>query len=137
VAAADIPDKPAIDGQGRILLVDDEPDVVETCAKVLRRLGYEVDATTSPHEALDRFEANPDAFALVMTDFVMPQINGQEVCETVRGIRPDCPLIVYSGYQPATLDMDRLKPIRLLEKPIDPVQLSVVVHRMLLRVAPD
>jgi len=131
-------DSRASPGHGaRILLVDDDPDVVRTCSGVLTRLGYDVTATTSPYDALDRFEAEPESYALVMTDFVMPELNGQQVCEAVRGLNTACPLIVYSGYQPATLDLDSLQPIRVLEKPLDPVQLSVAVNQMMLRDCAD
>ncbi|NNF80498.1 MAG: PAS domain S-box protein [Rhizobiales bacterium] len=118
-------------GVGRILLIDDEAEVLRTCAKILERQGYVVDMFINPEKALETFNAEAQDFALVMTDFVMPELNGQQVCNTVRKSRPDCPIIVYSAYQPATLDLKALQPIRLLDKPVDPGHLSRTVAELL------
>ena len=136
VDAADQP-SPRIDvparGEGTVLLIDDEPEVVATCAKILRRLNYEVDVFTDPLAALEEFEAEPGRYSLVMTDFVMPEMNGEQVCRAIRDLRPDCPIIIYSAYQPATLDLAQLEPIQLLEKPIDPSQLARTVNGLINR----
>ncbi len=119
--------------EGTVLLIDDEPEVVKTCAKILRRLNCEVDVFTDPLAALQEYEADPDRFSLVMTDFVMPGMNGEQVCRAVRDLRPECPIIIYSAYQPATLDLARWEPIQLLEKPIDPSQLARTVSGLINR----
>jgi CheY-like chemotaxis protein len=67
-----------------------------------------------------------------MTDFMMPEMNGREVCEAVRALRPQCPIIVASAYRTAGLDAEDLAPLRLLDKPIDPPQLSRTVHNLLI-----
>lgn len=118
-------------GHGRILLVDDEPDVVATCRKLLERLGYDVEAHTDPVEAVEAFERDPESYDLVMTDFVMPDMNGEQLARAVRSQREDCPIIVCTAYQPGTLDPEALAPIRLLDKPVDPVQLARAVRTML------
>lgn len=121
----------AIGGSDRILLVDDETEVVTTCRKLLERLGYNVDAYTDPVAAVEAYEADPEHYDLVMTDFVMPNMNGEEVCRAIRAQAADCPILVCTAYQPGTLDQKALEPLRILDKPVDPVQLSRVVRGML------
>lgn len=118
-------------GRGRILLVDDEPGVVDTCRKLLIHFGYEVDAFTDPIAAVSAFETEPDLYDMVMTDFVMPEMNGQEVAQAVRAASPTCPILICTAYQPATLDLEVLGPIRLIEKPVDPVKLDHNVRNLI------
>ncbi|MEM1047506.1 MAG: ATP-binding protein [Pseudomonadota bacterium] len=126
-------DAPAdmVNGSGSVLVIDDEPEVVATCAKLLNRLGYDARPFTDPVAGLTAFEAEPDRFALVLTDFVMPDMNGEQVCRGIRALRPDCPIVIYSAYQPGTLDLDALQPARLLEKPVEPEQLARVVRDLI------
>ena len=120
-----------ISGRGEILLIDDEPEVADTCAKILRRLNYQVETFTDPKSAISLFKANPDRFDLVMTDFVMPELSGQDVCIAIRKMRPDCPIVIYSAYQPAQMEFKQFEPIRFMEKPFEPELLANTVHSML------
>lgn len=126
-----ISQKRAVGGSDRILLCDDEPEVVATCRKLLERIGYTVEAFTEPLAAVEAFEANPEAFDLVMTDFVMPEMNGEQLARAIRAQRETCPIIICTAYQPGTLDPEALAPIRVLDKPVDPVQLARIVRSML------
>ncbi len=127
----EIGDDDLMEGSGHILLVDDEPEVVATCAKILRRLKYDVDVFTEPESALKAFQDDPRKYALVMTDYVMPEISGEELCRKVRQVAPALPVIIYSAYQPDNLDLDALAPIRLIDKPLDPSQLARAVAGLL------
>lgn len=82
----------------RILLVDDDTDVLAVSEKILQRLGYNVVAFTSGIEALDFFKELPDHFDLVITDYFMPGINGAELCREILRIKPDMPVIMCSGF---------------------------------------
>ncbi|MEM8647709.1 MAG: response regulator, partial [Pseudomonadota bacterium] len=77
------------------------------------------------------FQDDPQKYALVMTDYVMPEISGEELCRTVREAEPALPVIIYSAYQPDNLDLDALAPIRLIDKPLDPGQLARAVSGLL------
>jgi PAS domain S-box-containing protein len=120
-----------IHGSGKILLIDDEPEVVETCANILRRIDYKVETFTDPHEAVRHFEQQPKEFDLVITDFVMPELSGEEVCIAIRKRRPNCPIVVYSAYQPGDMDLSSYAPIRYLEKPFEPATLASTVKSLL------
>ena len=63
-------------GTERILFVDDEKSIVNLGRQRLERLGYIVEATTSPIDALDLFHSAPDQFDLVITDLAMPKMTG-------------------------------------------------------------
>ena len=66
----------------RILVVDDEPDLVAALARGLKREGYEVDTATSGEEALAKASGNP--YDLVCLDLNMPDLDGLEVCDSLR-----------------------------------------------------
>ncbi len=118
-------------GSGRILLIDDQKEVVDICKKILSKMNYQVDAFTNPKEAMVLFKENPDDYQLVMTDYIMPELSGAEVCSLVRELRPSCPIIIYSAYQPDQIELDKFKPIKLLKKPIDPHSLTETLTNLL------
>jgi DNA-binding NtrC family response regulator len=85
-------------GNERILLVDDEPMIVDFAKRALEFLGYRVAATTSSKEALALFQADPEAFNLVITDQTMPEIEGTELARAIVTKRPQTPVILCTGY---------------------------------------
>jgi PAS domain S-box-containing protein len=102
------------DGQ-QILLVDDEAPLLNYCATALRRIGYAVSAYSDPTEALTAFQAEPNRFEVVVTDFAMPELSGMALAEQLRATRAHVPIIVVSGFiedslreQAAALDIDWL-----------------------------
>ena len=119
------------EGEGRILFIDDELEVATTCTKLLKRLGYQVEMFTDPKEAVQRFSESPDLFDAVVTDLLMPDIDGFEVARRVAEMRRDCPVIVCSAYDPGTLNLKGGRFSRYLAKPIEPERLSLVVSAAL------
>ena len=95
------PEKPSsttLNGQGRILLVEDEPDVRSFVATQLASLGYESVTAGDGNEALDRLQADP-AISLLFTDLVMPNgISGVALAKRAAALRPDLPVLYTSGY---------------------------------------
>jgi CheY-like chemotaxis protein len=85
-------------GNERLLLVDDEADIVEMMHLMLEKLGYRVDATTSSIDALDRFRKNPETFDMVISNQTMPQMTGMELIRRLRLSRPDIPAILCTGF---------------------------------------
>jgi PAS domain S-box-containing protein len=92
-----------MDGE-HILLVDDEPDLLDTMGKILERMGYQVTAKCSGHEALETFKKNPGDFDLLITDLTMPGIDGSELVNKMRGIREDLRVIIHSAADPRKLE---------------------------------
>lgn len=85
-------------GGEQILFLDDEASIVRLGTRILESLGYRVTATTNSLEALALFEAQPEAFDLVITDMTMPKMNGDALAAEMLSIRPDIPIILCTGY---------------------------------------
>ncbi|MCG8692112.1 MAG: ATP-binding protein, partial [Minwuiales bacterium] len=124
-AAEDLPR-----GRERLVLVDDEPEVAATYRRVLLRLGYRVEAFTSPKIALEHVRSEPRSLDLLITDMVMPGLNGEELAGALREFRPDLPVILCSGYAPAGISLSGPDPA-VLDKPVDPADLARKVRAML------
>ena len=89
---------PVEGGKERILLVDDEEQIVRMSQQMLERLGYHVTARTSSIETLEAFRAAPDKFDLVITDTTMPNMTGIELARKLMEIRSDIPIIICTGF---------------------------------------
>jgi two-component system cell cycle sensor histidine kinase/response regulator CckA len=85
-------------GKERILIVDDEDMLIELNEQRLRRLGYEVIATTSSMEALAIFRKEPDKFDLVVTDYTMPNLTGIDLATELLKANATIPIILCTGY---------------------------------------
>jgi len=85
-------------GEGRILLIDDEPQVARVTGELLRSVGYQVSTWTSPVEALNHFSENAADYDLVLTDLTMPRLTGIELSAEIKKIRPDLPVVLFTGY---------------------------------------
>jgi CheY-like chemotaxis protein len=85
-------------GRERVLVVDDEPSIVEMTAKTLKHLGYAVTTARSGPEGWRKFEDDPHRFDLVITDHVMPEITGLRLAERMLEVRSDLPVILCTGY---------------------------------------
>ncbi|MEW5721836.1 MAG: response regulator [Thermodesulfobacteriota bacterium] len=85
-------------GDERILVVDDEPAVVDFLKQMLEELGYRVTARTGSLEALATFENRPEEFDLLLTDQTMPKLTGLELARKIKAHRPDLPVILCTGF---------------------------------------
>ena len=86
-------------GEGEeILLVDDEPSVVDFAAKRLRLFGYSVSAFHDSREALAAFEASGSRFKALVTDLTMPHLTGIDLARKVRASGSMIPIVIMTGY---------------------------------------
>ena len=91
--------RPALHGRGEhILHLDDEPTVTLSIQRLLQKIGYQVAAFNSPPAALDHFRSDPHRFHLVLTDLMMPDMNGLEFTSAVRALRPTLPVVLFSAF---------------------------------------
>ena len=81
-----------------ILVVDDESVVRNMAHAALSRAGHMVHTAASGHEALERIKASPSLFSLVLLDFNMPGLNGEQTFDAIHSLRPDLPVLICSGY---------------------------------------
>ncbi len=91
-------DKPFPTGVERILLVDDESAIVKMEKQMLESLGYDVIEKFASMEALEFFKSQPEHVDLVITDMTMPNMNGDILAEELMKIRPDIPVILFTGF---------------------------------------
>lgn len=110
-------------GNERILVVDDEAEIAATFRRVLMRLGYQVEAFTSPVIALERFASDPERYDLVISDLSMPDMNGNIFVEKLHAIRSTLPVIFCTGYMPSEFVPADFAAL-VLEKPVDPGDLA-------------
>jgi two-component system cell cycle sensor histidine kinase/response regulator CckA len=87
-----------LEGHGLILLVDDEPDILEVARKALEHFGFEVETASDGLEALEVFSRRPSEFQLALVDLTMPRMNGRECYEALRWMRPELPVVLCSGF---------------------------------------
>jgi CheY-like chemotaxis protein len=87
--------------QGRgesVLMVEDDPTLMEIGRMMLERLGYEVLSADTPGEAIQLARDNPVEIHLFLTDVVMPEMNGRELIDRLLAIRPGVKYLFMSGY---------------------------------------
>jgi PAS domain S-box-containing protein len=121
-------------GRGeRVLFVDDEPGLCHVAQKTLDRLGYRPTVHRYPAQALAQFQADPDAFDLLITDLTMPGMNGIDLAAAVLKCRPHLPVILGSGFAGDwTPAMAREAGIReVVAKPFSTAELAGAVARAL------
>jgi two-component system response regulator HydG len=113
----------------RILLVDDDPEQCELLSELLTSQDFEVSATTSPQEALDR--AGREDFDVILTDLGMSEMSGIELCTRLVGVRRDVPVIVVTGHgnMEAAVSAIRAGAYDFITKPVDPNVLMLSVTR--------
>lgn len=131
IETADEKHVPLPGGRERLMLIDDEVDVVSTYRRILIRLGYMVDAYTDPIAAMSTFRSAPGRYDALLTDLVMPEMTGADVAEEAHRLRADIPILICTGYQPQALEIQEHPKVRVLEKPVDPAGLARTLRAML------
>jgi CheY-like chemotaxis protein len=114
---------------GTILLVDDDPDVREYTQFVLDEAGYAVRVAANGDEALRLLSGDPE-IALLVTDVVMPGLNGVELARRARAMRPQLAFLFVTGYT-RNIAPEALARASVLEKPFAPERLLHAVERAL------
>jgi PAS domain S-box-containing protein len=112
-----------------ILLVDDEPLVRTATAAMLSELGHTVHETESGIEALQLLRAETQPPDLVITDYLMPGINGAELAAEIRHSRPDMPMLLLTGY--ANIDGVTGSNLPILSKPFREADLAAMIERLM------
>ncbi len=120
-------------GRGMILLAEDQKDVKDTTARFLQQQGYTVLAEANGRQAFHRFKSSPEDIDLLLTDLIMPEMNGKDLAIQLLKIKPDLPIIVCSGYNDQTSDHDlRSYGIQhVLAKPVDWRRLSKLIESLI------
>lgn len=120
-------------GSEHILLVDDEEMLIRVGSMMLQRLGYKVTSCNSGEAALELLTGNPGAFDLVITDQSMTGITGLELARAVKGLRPELPVMLSTGFSDAVSPDGGLPPelCGMVMKPVILSELASAVRRAL------
>lgn len=133
----DIKEKKVIEsipkGQEHILLVDDEPSVLELESQMLQFFGYKTTGFAESTKVLHELERNPNKYDLLITDLTMPNLTGMQLAELVRLRYPDLPIIMITGYsEELTEDIKEKFGIQaILMKPVVANELAKTVRKIL------
>jgi DNA-binding response OmpR family regulator len=117
----------------KILLVEDEPPLLQLIEKYLQRLGFDVETYLKSVDALRNFEAAPDRYSMVIADLGMPDIPGDTLLTRMLEIRQDLRILVCSGspFFIENLPNSLQQQVAFLQKPFVPKMLAEAVQTLL------
>ncbi len=120
-------------GTETILVVEDEPEVRRTVCRLLGLYGYRILEASGPTHALELFRQCQPGVDLLLTDVIMPEMNGKELHEKIAEIQPGIKVIFMSAYTHGAIDQSGILPegVNFLQKPFTPEALSSKVRRAL------
>ncbi len=126
-------DQSVIQGSGCILVVDDEPSVLDISGRMLKKLGFQVLEACSGRDAIRVFRENLTKIDLVILDMIMPDLGGGEVYDRMRDIKPDVKAILATGY---SIDGEAARILKrgcdgVIQKPFSIDRLSRMIHGVL------
>jgi CheY-like chemotaxis protein len=120
-------------GAETILVVEDEPDILTMTTMILERLGYSVVAASSPEEALNVAREYDGGIDLLMTDLIMPEMNGKDLAESVMTFRPGIKRLYMSGYTSDIISHHGVldEGVHFIQKPFSMASLGATIRNVL------
>lgn len=118
------------------MLVEDERPILEMVSRVLEKLGYTVVSTPSPGEALDVMRDHGEEIDLLVTDVIMPEMNGNILSARLRAYNPQLKILFMSGYTHNTIDHHKIikEHKHFIQKPFSIKELGTAVYKALVEV---
>ena len=116
-----------------ILVVDDEPMALKLVQSILEKRGFEVVISTSPSQALEIFQELQDRIELLISDIVMPEMDGTKLASRIVKMNPELPVLFMSGFVTEhEVEMaGDLTQFAFIRKPFRPATLVQAVQKML------
>ncbi len=114
---------------GKLMIVDDDPIVLNTITKLLRTMGYDVIEADSTEQALEVYDTLEDGISLLVTDVMLPGENGIVLADKLCEVQPDLKILFISGYHNTSLFEKAVLEQRApyLQKPFTP---GVLLHKI-------
>ncbi len=127
------PPATAPSGHETILVVEDEPGILKMTRKILEKKGYTVLGAGTPTKALTLARECRTPIHLVLTDVVMPEMNGRDLAEKLLEFHPDMKLMFMSGYTANVIAHQGVldKGVCFIQKPFSMTDLAITVRRLL------
>ena len=119
--------------QGRVLLVDDDPRILDTTRAALVSMGYQVLTAEDGLAGLERFREARGRLDLVLMDLTMPRMDGREAFQAMKALDPGIPVVLSSGYteQDALQTLPGTGPAAFLQKPYQLRDLRAILRKVL------
>ena len=120
-------------GRETILMVEDEPSILQLGKRMLELLGYQVLAASGPVEALLMAEHFPGEIHLLLTDVVMPEMNGRDLARRLLSLYPGIKRLFMSGYTADVIAHHGVldEGVRFIQKPFSKAELSIKIREVL------
>jgi DNA-binding NtrC family response regulator len=83
----------------KLLVVDDDSDIVRVFKMGLLKNGFTVDAFSKPQEALQSFKSNPESYCLLLSDMRMPGLSGMQLARKVKEINPNVKVVLMTAFE--------------------------------------
>ena len=119
----------------RIMVIDDEIDILTIVRRFLEKWGFEVDTFNNPLNAYEVFKTNPKRYSLALVDVRMPEISGIALAVMLRRVRKDIKILVMTAFEISVKDIEsdtpELKPMNILQKPFVHKQVCDAVKKQL------
>jgi PAS domain S-box-containing protein len=130
---AEVPEGPILRGHETILLVEDEPAILRVATKMLERQGYTVLAAGSPADAIRWAGERGGEIHLLVTDVVMPEMNGRDLARKVLGLHPAIKRLFMSGYTSGVIGRQGTidEGMHFIQKPFSARELATKVREAL------
>jgi PAS domain S-box-containing protein len=120
----------SIQGYENIMVVDDDVDVLNFVKEILENHGYQIMPVSNSLNAIDMFKTNFETIQLVITDIMMPLMEGQELIKNLKQIKPGIKVIGISGYSDTSVSKDKMVDA-FIKKPFQSMELLAAVRRLL------
>jgi CheY-like chemotaxis protein len=132
-APAPVAETKSLEGTETILLVDDEELVRLVARAVLSFRGYHIVEAVNGEDAVAKYSASPEKFALILMDVHMPRMNGWDAMAKIRELNPKAKIILLSGGATQDLpeDLKAKGAMAVLQKPFENIELVQLVRRVL------
>ncbi|MEO8231346.1 MAG: response regulator, partial [Ignavibacteriota bacterium] len=115
--------------KSRILIIDDEPDMLSACVKIISVLGNDPVPVSDAQKAIKYLEG--EEFDLIFCDLLMPEHDGMEVLEICQKLAPNTPVIIFSAYGTIDRAVAAMKAgaFDFIEKPFDANNLKILIEK--------
>jgi CheY-like chemotaxis protein len=120
-------------GKEHILVVDDEPLLLQMMKQMLEGLGYTVTAQSNSIDALTKLGNHPEMYDIVITDMTMPHMTGNKLAQRLLEIKPEIPVVLCSGFS-ETITENEARPRNIrafLTKPLTTAQIASTIRGIL------
>lgn len=120
-------------GTERLLIVDDEEEILSVYSELLQAYGYSITTFSNSLDALEHFREDPSAYDLVLTDMTMPNLSGDLFGKSIIDIRPEIPVVICTGFSKIMEYGDSLDAgfAAYLTKPVEAGKLLLTIRKVI------